>query len=120
MKHSKKAQRAELLSKRQRAADKAKEARRQKRLERRKAQRAEQGAPSVLRPDAVDVAADRQPVGLGVARYGLRQLEGMPLKQQGSTKGLRETAKELGLKGYSKLRKDDLIEFIYRSDENLA
>lgn len=47
-----------------------------------------------------------------VAVFGLRDLEEMRMAN------LQALAKNLGLKGYSKLKKDDLIEFIYTSEEN--
>jgi hypothetical protein len=71
----------------------------------RKAQNAEQRA-SVPRADTGTLAP------VAVALIGLDELEAM------SVADLKVTAKNLGLRGYSMLRKDSLVEFIYRSKEN--
>jgi hypothetical protein len=49
-----------------------------------------------------------------VAKYNLGELDDLSLSD------LKVLAKEMKLKGYSKLRRLDLIEFIYTSEENVA
>lgn len=71
----------------------------------RKAQNAAQRA-NVARAEAAILAAPQ------VAVFGLRDLE------EKTVPALQALAKNLGLKGYSKLKKDELVEFIYRSEEN--
>lgn len=58
---------------------------------------------------APQVIEKRHPI---VAKHGLRSLEETKLI------ALRQLAKSLGLKGYSKMKKDELVEYIYQSDEN--
>lgn len=112
MSRSKKQIRAERIAKRQSVVDRAKADRRKRRLERRRARRAEAGVPSVLGVDGVAPAADQRAVVGYTAIHSLRELE------ERNVYGLKALAKELGLKGYSKLNKDDLVQFIYQSDEN--
>jgi hypothetical protein len=114
MRHSKRAVRAERLRREQEKADAAKKARRARKAERRAARQANTGTPSILAADAVGVVPDPADTPTGVARYGLRELE------ERNVYSLRQLAKDLGVKGYSKFNKDDLVEYIYRSDENLV
>lgn len=49
-----------------------------------------------------------------VALYGLEEL------RERTVRRLQSLAKTMGLHGYSNMKKDELVEFIYRSEENQA
>jgi hypothetical protein len=81
---------------------------------RRNARKASRHARGVLVPDQSTHAADL-PVALTepTTRHSFAELEAMKLPE------LKKAAKALGLSGWSKLKKDDLVKFIYESPENV-